>query len=50
MVIGILVGILYQRWVDAPPSASAVESTPSPGNTPQPIHKKRPQANAPAQQ
>jgi hypothetical protein len=56
MAIGILAGILYQRWMDVPlpqpaqSSASAVESTPSPGTTPQPIHKKRPQMNTPGQQ
>jgi hypothetical protein len=55
MVIGLLAGILYQRWMDAPlskaaqPAAPAVQSAP-PATIPQPNHKKRPQPNAPGQQ
>lgn len=55
MVIGLLAGILYQRWMDAPlpaqPSAPAVQSAPPPASpAPQPNHKKRPQSNVPGQQ
>ena len=56
MVIGLVAGILYQRWIDAPlpkpgqPSTPSVESAPPFATTPQPNHKKRPQSNVPGQQ
>jgi hypothetical protein len=48
MVIGLLSGILYQRWMDKPvpqpaqPAAPTIQSAPPSVTTPQPNHKKRP--------
>jgi hypothetical protein len=56
MVIGLVAGSLYQRWMDKPlpqpaqPSAPAVQSARPSSTTPLPNHKKRPQPNAPGQQ
>ncbi len=55
MVIGILAGILYQRWMDAPPVPppqqvqSTVPSVVPPSAAPQPNHKKRLEPKVPAQ-
>jgi hypothetical protein len=52
MVIGVLAGILYQRWMDAPPvppRQQAVSAVPSSPPTPEPNYKKRPEPNVRAQ-
>ena len=57
MLIGLIAGVLYQRWLDAPlpqPSHSTpsvgVQSAPTSSSTPPPNHKKRPQFNVSGQQ
>jgi hypothetical protein len=54
LVIGIFIGMLYQRWIDSPvqplpSSAPAAQSASPTASTPRPNHKNRPQP-APGQQ
>jgi hypothetical protein len=55
LVIGIFIGMLYQRWIDSPlqplqPSAPTVQlAPPASPSTPQPNHKKSSQPAATGQ-